>query len=94
MVRTPQFHCKELGFSPGWGTKILQATGCSQKREKIILFVDDVIVCKKIKVIYKNNPLALMRQLESDRTERKSIVYTKLLCNCWCEPFAAKNQQF
>ena len=44
------------------------------KREKIILFVDDVIVCKKTKVIYKNNPLALMRQLESDRTGSKSVV--------------------
>lgn len=43
-----------------------------KKREKIILFVDDVIVDKQTKIIYKNNPLALIRQLESDRTESKS----------------------
>ena len=94
MVRSPQFHCRGHGFHPGWGTKILQATGCGRKREKIILFVDDVTVYKKTKEIYKNNPLALIRRVESDRTESKSIVYTELLCKYWCKLFTVKNKQF
>ena len=34
VVKTPQFHCRGLGFDPGWGTKIPQAAQGGQKKKK------------------------------------------------------------
>ena len=34
MVRAWYFHYCGLGIVPGWGTKILQAVQCSQKKKK------------------------------------------------------------
>ena len=34
MVRIPGFHCCGLGSVPGWGTEILQAVQCGQKKKK------------------------------------------------------------
>ena len=35
VVKTPQFHCRGLGFDPGWGTKIPQAAQGGQKKKRI-----------------------------------------------------------
>ena len=32
MIKTPCFHCSELGFYPSWGTKVPHAT--QQKKKK------------------------------------------------------------
>ena len=34
MVRIPVFHYHGPGSIPGWGTEILQATQCRQKKKK------------------------------------------------------------
>ena len=34
VVKTPHFHCRGLGFDPGWGTKIPQAAQGGQKKKK------------------------------------------------------------
>ena len=33
MIRTLNFHCQGSGFSPGWGTEILQAMWHGQKNK-------------------------------------------------------------
>jgi len=37
VVRTLSFHCQGLSLIRGWGTKILQATWCGQKKKKDIV---------------------------------------------------------
>ena len=34
VVRIKHFHCCGLESIPGWGTEIMQATWCSQKKKK------------------------------------------------------------
>lgn len=34
MIRTPQFHCRDMGFIPGQGNKVSQAEGHGQKKKK------------------------------------------------------------
>ena len=34
VVRTPCFHYRGTGLTPGWGTKIPQAVRCGQKKKK------------------------------------------------------------
>ena len=36
VVRIPGFHCHDPGSIPGWGTEILQAVRCSQKKKKVV----------------------------------------------------------
>lgn len=33
MVKTPRFHCRGAGLIPDWGTKILRAMQCDQKKK-------------------------------------------------------------
>ena len=34
VIRTPQFHCRDMGSIPGQGNKVPQAEGHSQKKKK------------------------------------------------------------
>ena len=49
--RTLYFHYQECEFSPGWGTKVLQAAQWDQKKKSMVLHVLQVELFKSLVIV-------------------------------------------